>query len=275
MKLIHILAILLTILMNGCGGGTGSNNETPTNPPPPTYFGGVHYGYFITVPEQLDAVKGHTDVIMLPQYGFKMGSHTYTEDFRKAHANGLKVILEVNQFMYKQGICKFDPFNLQAFMDDLKSQGWLTDIIGFYPLDEPDLNSNETEVISCNTQLRSFLTQHYPELAQSKFLVIYYQAWPGIQTYDWIGTSICKDCDFVADVPLTSSQQLILIPYGANPWHKHPQKAVDYAKTHGNVALVMPFLYDGWGPDGIRNNGLRTEYCEAGKTLTLKQTTCN
>ncbi len=266
---VFALAILtsLIVTMNACGGGKGDNTSSQPESPPTQYLGGVHFGYFITVTNQIEETIDHVDLYMLPKSGYGDDITTDLDQLRRGNA---KAILVVEKFMYSGNHCAFDDTGFRIFLNRIKQHGQLDLITGFYPKDEPDLVLGEAEIRTCNNRLRE-LIKEYPELTGSVLCVIYSDhGYPAIDTYDWIGHDAYPGLEY--NVPITSTQRIILVPGGANPWQTPSNDAVNYAKTHASVAWVLAFLYADYTTQGIRNNGLRKNYCEGGKQLTLKTT---
>ena len=119
----------------------------------------------------------------------------------------------------------------------------------------------------------------FPEL-HARLAVIYAcnASWPGFASFDWIG---CDDYDAGCGVltgayvtllgRLAAAQRAIVLPGGADPWRQDPACFLSFAERDPRVAAIVPFIWqtvvDGQTYTGIRVNGMRSLYEQAGRTV--------
>lgn len=251
------VALLVILIVAGCGGGvSGSNAPPPSATPQPAR--NITFAYYGAVPGMAAEVADHVNAIMVPPWVADQ-----VPLFQEARAAGLPVIWYplATPDLYQQLV-------------HLRALGLLADIRVVYPCDEPDINPCPDP-----TTVRATLAL-FPEL-RAKLATIYSASgrFPGIEAYDWVGVD-----DYgagvnvlggkVADLRsrLAPHQQLILVPGGADPWRTPPQPFLDYALADSRVAMIMPFVWFDRpdGPDagkGIGANGMAGEYRAVGRVV--------
>ncbi len=230
-------------------------------------------GYFGGCDSCANETKDHTNIYMTRPWG-PGGDGWITEvipQLQQALSNGQRVVLGLPGAYDSDAEAQM-RLAFQAF----KSAGVVANIMALYPIDEPDKNGKtDSEVTATNAMLRHVMS----DIGMSASLAVIYDcvssSKPGIASYDWIG---CDDygsgCD-VADgsryaalkAQLTSSQHLMLIPGGADPWKQDPQCFLDAANWDSQIIAIMPFLWVDYELPGIRANGMRDSYVRVGKII--------
>jgi hypothetical protein len=259
--------LLLALLLFGCGGGGGSSS-TGTITPAPALRTDLLYGYFgqdaLTVNETAD----HANLLWAADFYEISGQ---IAALTQAKAAGItKAIVMVPAYGINP---PNDEAEMRLWLQRLDGVGVLDIVIGLAPIDEPNTeragNRSDAEVTAKNLMLRRVMAEF--KMRDRKLAVIYAckGSYPGIASYDWIG---CDDYDRGCSVPtpdIRPDQRLILLPGGADPWRQDP--ACFESRAHGDsrVALLLPFVWQtvtdqGTTYRGIRENGLRTLYREAG-----------
>jgi hypothetical protein len=160
-------------------------------------------------------------------------------------------------------------------------EGW--DSIMVYPADEPEIAENgahgDAEVVVMVSWLREEM-RAFQALAAAPVGVFYACSSglrPGIAAFDWVGCDHYEAGCAVLGGPyrdleaaMRPGQRLMVIAAGSDPWRQDP--ACFEARAHGDprVAMLVAFVWqDHAAPgvgSGIRSNGLRKLYCEAGRT---------
>jgi hypothetical protein len=180
--------------------------------------------------------------------------------------------------------------DLRYVFATLRVQGLLGEwIIAVYPEDEPDQHGRSAaQVNAANVRLRKVMAE-FPELAQAKLAVIYGpRGTPGIESFDWIGRDdYDRGCGVLAGgtndllARMRPDQQLLVVPGGA--LGQDPDCFMRRAHADPRVVGIVPFIwFDNWdnnglpgGRAGIRSNGLRQVYCNAGlQTITARNVAC-
>ena len=275
-----LAGLLLPAILAACGGGGGP--EAPASVPVALGDHAVTdkrtllYGYYGTCPTCQAEVRDHVNFVHV------LTTDNLTETVRQlteARQSGLaNVVLGVQQVYYSA-----DPeATARALFTTLSGANVLDHIVALYPRDEPDLAGDSDEkVTAMNLTLRRVMAE-FPALRDTRLAVIYSgrQTWPGLATYDWVGFDDynAREGIFVdglytdLKLRLRPDQGIILVPGGADPWRQDPQPFLDAARSDPQVVAIMPFIwFDYAAPDvgkGIRSNGMRGAYCQAGKSIT-------
>jgi hypothetical protein len=162
--------------------------------------------------------------------------------------------------------------------------GW--DSIMVYPADEPEIPENgsrsDSEVRGMVGWLRGVLSA-FPALLGAPVGVIYgcnSRAYPAIDAFDWVGCDDYPSGCRVTDVSrayddlarsLRPEQRLMVVAGGADPWRQDPACFESYAHGHPKVVMLVGFIWQDFAAPGvgagIRSNGLRRLYCEAGRRV--------
>jgi hypothetical protein len=160
----------------------------------------------------------------------------------------------------------------------LAAAGLLEHVVALYPIDEPNTaragNRTDAEILATNAMLRRVM----PDFGLQASLAVIYAAsgnHPGLASYDWVGLDDygagCAVLNAYDALQLAPGQRTILVPGGASPWRQDP--ACFESRAHGDprVVAIVPFLWqtvaDGATYTGIRENGMRALYCQAGAKI--------
>lgn len=284
-RAIILLAALWMGALHGCGGG--SSGTSGTVKPAPDIRRDLLVGYYggcaTTVLENGDHVNTHWAT------GW-CGTGTWHLDVAAelAHARGAgvrNIVLALpHGLVWAPGAEAEVRFQLVRLQQAGALDGW--DSIMVYPADEPEIPENgarsDAEVRAMLGWLRGVMAG-FPALSRAPVGVIYScssAARPGMADFDWIG---CDDYAAGCRVngpsgayddlerAMRPDQRLMVVAGGADPWRQDP--ACFESRAHGDprVAMLVGFIWqDNAAPGvgaGIRSNGLRRLYCEAGRKV--------
>lgn len=262
------LAALL--ILAACGGGGSSPAVGPVQQVP-TLRPDLLFGYYAGAEYALEQ-QDHVNLYMTRPWG--SGGVVWLAEvlgqLQVARAGGARVLLGLPG--------AYEPnaeTELVAAWKRIREAGFADTVVALYPIDEPDVaGKSDAEVTAVNAMLK--------RVFDKPLAVIYGCATgrrPGWASYDWLG---CDDygvgCDnatggtlWAFASGLAPHQRLILVPGGADPWRQDPACFAFKAHTDPRVVLLMPFLWQDHAADGvgrgIRSNGLRKAYCEAGRAI--------
>lgn len=164
-------------------------------------------------------------------------------------------------------------FQFQRLASTGALQGF--DTIMVYPQDEPDVAGySDAEMSAAVAGLRAAM-KTVPELVGATLGVIYNCRGlnhPGIAAFDWVGCddydSRCAAAGATEGFGLTDAQRVMVVPGGADPWRQDPACFLTYAEAHPKVVAIVPFIWQtAAGHAGIRENSLRSIYCQTGRTV--------
>lgn len=282
LRLAAIVAMfLISVILTGCGGGgKASGPITPAPAIRTDLLVGYYGGCATTVLENGDHVNTHWAT------GW-CGTGTWHIDVAQelvlARGAGIRniVLALPHGLVWQPGAEAEVRFQLVRLQQAGALDGW--DRIMIYPADEPEIAENgsrsDAEVTAMLGWLRPLLGT-FPALSGAPIGVIYSCSSgkrPGLAGFGWIG---CDDyaagCGVMAAYDdlariMRMDQQLMVVAGGADPWRQDP--ACFEARAHGDprVAMLVGFIWqDHAAPgvgDGIRSNGLRRLYCEAGRKV--------
>lgn len=281
-----VAAVLWTAAhLHGCGGG--GNSASGTIKPAPEVRRDLLVGYYggtaATVLENGDHVNTHWAT---GWYGSGIWHLDVAQEIAHASGAGVRnlVLALPHGLVWAPNAEAETRFQLVRLQQAGALDGW--DTIMVYPADEPEIPANgsrsDAEVLAMLGWLRPLLAA-FPALSRAPVGVIYScgsGATPGISGYDWIG---CDDYDKGCRVNAPSGayddllkimrpdQRLMVVAGGVDPWRQDP--ACFESRAHGDprVAMLVSFIWqdnaaEGLGA-GIRSNGLRRLYCEAGRKV--------
>lgn len=271
-----VLAALLALASCGGGGGGSQPVTGPITPAPPLradlLFG--YYGGCVT-----DVVEEAPHVNFYWATGWCSSSGTWFIDMAAeltaAKGAGIRnVVLALwPNMVWGPNAQAEATFQFQRLAAAGALQGF--DTIAIYPQDEPDVNGYaDADVTAAATAMRVAM-KGIPELAAAKLAVIYNcrtTSPPGIASFDWVGCddygSGCKAASAIEGFGLTDAQRAMVVPGGADPWRQDPACFLSYAEGHIKVVAIVPFIWQtAAGHTGIRENGVRPLYCQAGRTV--------
>jgi hypothetical protein len=266
-------ALLLCLLLAACGGGsvgpsTGGGVITP---------GGMLrtdllFGFFAQ--DSATVLETQPFANLLWTSG---DSVDQVAAISLAKADGRKVVAAFN-------MCLVPPDQGEAtarwWLGRLHDAGLLGNVVAIAWCDEPNTaragSWTSENAIRMNAAVRAAMAG-YPEL-HAVLAVIYAcrGSWPAIADFDWIG---CDDYDSGCDVlkaiypriPVRAGQRLIVVPGGASPWRQDPACFLAFAEGDSRVVAIVAFIWqtvvDGATYEGIRVNGMRALYEQAGRTV--------
>ena len=246
----------------------------------------IYFGYYGDMAYQLEETKDHINLAWVAAWDRHPQSWVdcMFERITQASIAGKKsVIMMTNDTYVNHKLNSNALQELDELLFKLKDTDCLKDIAAIYPVDEPDYNGIPAdEMAKGNAAIRSILAK-YPALKNTALAVFYtgHEKYPGIEHYDWVGFDEygagekalgSKYKRMVSK--LRSDQRTMIIPGGCDKWRQDPRPFVDFALANPRVVAVVPFIWidqaDPSNPDighGIRSNGLKEIYKEAGLTL--------
>lgn len=278
--------VFLALFMSGCGGG-GSSGQTYVFTAAGTQRTDVLFGYFGPRGGEVSETAGHTSLVWAPDF---YGPAEQLASITQAKGNGLKVVVMLGLCQTPLAVAESEArFQLQR----LHNAGLLDVVVGVSWCDEPNTPRSgdwgAAEALGMNAAMHAAMAS-FPEIAAPRVRIIYSckGTYPGASSADDVA---CDDYDSGCNVfaryygalrDAAPQARLFLVPSGAtNPqggWHQDPACFVDYANTHPEVDAIVAWIYqsvdDGGHYAGIRDNGNRVAYCEAGKKFTRKETQC-
>jgi hypothetical protein len=261
------------------------------------------FGYFASSTYIAENYQ-HTNVTHI-WAGFGDRSHATTvilQELDAARAYGVKAIVEVPAFVFSsnKGRC---PYSLQSasashwndFIDTLIAHGHInpgnadaSTVLGFYPVDEPELcgltdqggSAHPALVNAINTIRNHPVTATYPigTIASKK----YANAIRGLRLFDWVGldnysvsTSSYLSQFTTFESKLLPHQRSILVPqasrggfmssYGA---YHDPEMILDRFLSNPRIIGIVPFLWGHAETTGVRGiPELETAYTAIGNHI--------
>lgn len=247
----------------------------------------IHYGYYGDMAFQHDEVKDHVNTVWIAAWDRhpKSWVECVFERVVQASKDGKKSVVMMTQGTYTDDrrFNKNVLEDLNLLFDKLDAASVLKDVVAVYPTDEPDGGEiSSEELAKGNAAIRAVMAK-YPPLKNTALAVFYTgsEKYPGIEHYDWVGFDEYHKGEKVLGAKykrmvskLRPDQRTMIIPGGCDKWRQDPRPFVDFALNNPRVVAVVPFIWidnaaEG-NPDvglGIRSNGLKQIYKEAGKTL--------
>lgn len=289
MKPLYFLLGGCLLLLTGCksiGGGTSMPPPLPADPGPPPIIApsrkGLYYGYYGALNPQIEETLDHVNLLFEPAWDGvdaaidRMGRSSLPTVFVVSP----QVYTGENWSTYlgKEVAQK----NLRELFNKLRDYNVLKNIVGLYPVDEPELGNLTTEVITqVNADIREVMKE-YAELANCKLVVTYTarETFPGIASYDVIGFDDYDQREKIFEAggkydrlraKLREDQMLTLFPGGADPWRTNPSAFYVKAQSDPKVWAIIPFIWlDNAGGTtnlGIKSNGTSAWYAAYGKAI--------
>lgn len=173
--------------------------------------------------------------------------------------------------------------NLIVFCDRLRAEGLIDKVIGWYPMDEPNIPEVGLSAADCAwacARCRD-VTCHYTvggggHAENAKPMITTYAQrnghYDGIESFDWVGidnygNQIFENGMYAGLVAqLNSKQKTTVVPGGSNPWREDPMYYYAHVVTDPKCAMIMPFAwFPSDGPNqGIGFNGMQPQYDDVG-----------
>lgn len=266
----------------------------PSGPLPPSRPG-LLMCYFGVQDGQMASTGAHVNAAHIGSWGdwsSVAGRQQLTDTMvryaKEAIANG------VDKLIFTLDWCVLTPTNprqllpeatatkyLIEFCDRLTAEGLMDFVIGWYPVDEPNIPEialSAGDIYITNSWIRN-VTCHYTSggvPAQALPLVCCYGqsngVYPGIGSYDWVsfdnyGNDIFANGWYQHLVDqLGPSQRTFLVAGGSNPWRESPDPYYLHAQGDPRVVMIVPFAWFP-SPDGIGFNGMQPAYDKVGDLI--------
>lgn len=267
----HLLAAVALVLA-ACGGGGTGPSSTGVITPAGTLRTDLLFGYFSQDAATVLETQPHANLLWTSgDLTDQMAAMTI------AKADGRKVVVQMS-------LCLLPVDQGEAtarwWLQRLHDAGLLANVVAVSWCDEPNTARSGSwtveNVLRMNAAVRGAMGA-FPEL-HAALAAVYAcsAAWPGIASFDWIG---CDDYDSGCGVlsavyprmPVAPGQRLIVFPGGASPWRQDPACFLSFAERDSRVVAVVAFLWqtvtDGSTFTGIRENGMRALYEQAGRSV--------
>lgn len=290
MRLSYILLGLSMLFLTGCKFiGNGSNTLPPPLPvdpgPPPIIMPsrkGLYYGYFGTSNSQVEETLDHVNLLFEPAWD---GIDAAIDRMSRSSLPTVFVISAQvytgeswGTYLGKDTAQK----NLRELFNKLRDYNVLKNVIGLYPVDEPELGKLTTEVITqVNADIREVMKE-YSELENCKLVVTYTgnETYPGIESYDVIGFDDYDQREKIFEEGnkydrlrnrLRDDQLITLFPGGSDPWRTNPNPFYAKAQLDSKVWAIIPFIWldsaGGSSSKGIKSNGTAIWYSVCGQAI--------
>lgn len=241
----------------------------------------LYFGYYGCINAQVAETEGHVNMLNEVQF------EATTKVAQNIVNAGLPVMLGLSPQLMARADDKSKytvrpdaEAHLLDFFNYLRLLGALQFVKLLTPVDEPNNTVASVEVLREAVAIIRKVANQFHELNGYKLYCIYAadKELIGQEMFDWIGFD---DYDMQSHVlvgdkyralkaSLRPDQRTIIIPGGA--YGQDPKPFVDFAQSNPEVAAVMPFLWldDQWGTvgaPGIRSNGMKDQYINAGKSV--------
>jgi hypothetical protein len=234
------------------------------------------YGYFGISGNQIAETADHVNFIHTPDWGdwttpqsrAAITNRTISQ-LQEANARGIKqAVVGIGYLVFDGGFTYRGIEELRGLKEQLDALGLSQMVIGIYPVDEPDLHGLSSDTLCALVQDGRSI---FPD---AKWWVIYSDhGTPGIACYDYVGTDNYGRAAGVLNLlpALSQSQRWILVPGGTDPFRNEIGPFRDRAYSDARVGAIMPFVwFDNFANEphqGIRSNGLTTEYQQTGREI--------
>lgn len=271
------LLVALFLLLSACGGGGGGGGPSASGPItqlPEVLRTDLLFGYFAQSSATALETQPHTNAVwttgdLLEQ----MALLTQTK------VDGRKAVLQLSLCLtpITQGEAQ-----ARFWFQRLRDAGLLNNVAAVSWCDEPNTKRagdwNDINARAMSGGVRNAMGA-FPELQGKPLAVIYAckGAYPAISSFDWVS---CDDYDsgcavfsaYYARLPLLPSQRLFATIAGADHWRLDPACALSMIERDSRYVGMFVFVWqtvtdDGTTYRGIRENGMRPLYCQAGKTI--------
>ena len=278
----RVAALLLALAAWACGGGGGGTPVSGIVTPTGTLRTDLLFGYFAGNASVPLEVAGHANLHHAADF---YGPLEQMAGLIQARAAGMRVILSIPTHQWRGDAARMEH-ETRFWFQRLRDAGLLWDgIVAVQWIDEPETervgNRSDAEVTAGSALVRRVMAE-FPEISGARLAVFYACATgrtPGIASFDWIGCDhYDAGCGVLRDhVPrlgeqLRGDQRLLLIAGGADPWRQDPACFESFAHRDSRVVALIAFIWqtvtdDGTTYRGIRENGLRPLYCQAGRKI--------
>lgn len=265
-------ALLLCLLLAACGGGGAGPASSGIITPAGMLRTDLLFGYFWQDSITAGETPGHTNLVWT------------TGDMTDQLALGPEIIASGRKVVIQMSLC-LTPIDkgeetARWWLQRLHDAGLLGNVVAVSWCDEPNTaragSWTSENVLRMNAAVRAAMAG-YPEL-RAGLAVIYAcrGAWPGVADFEWLG---CDDYDsgcgaltaFYPKIPVRAGQRLLVVPGGSSPWRQDPACFLSFAERDSRVVAIVAFAWqtvtDGATHAGIRENGMRALYEQAGRTV--------
>lgn len=277
------------------------------------YFGGA--ADYTPIPKSTIAeIRDHCNLGVLGSWACNSGdpmtlANWHINQMKAGIAAGIKQYITITDVLvYQLPSFVANPtceLNLRVYFAALRDAGVLDQLIGVYPVDEPNGIISDAQVLETNAAVRKVWAEFSPRklllcvcyggLEQPTWWQLLLGKWLGINKDKWVDKSMplvgISDYDVVGgdDYPqgadilpqydrllsrLGPLQKVMLFPGGCSPWRQDLAPFTTWAQAHADRTFaICPFTWfdrEGMAGSGIRNNGMADVYRAAGKLLCEK-----
>lgn len=273
------LAAILLVLLAACGGGGPSVSGVVT--PAGTLRTDLLYAYYGQDSATVLETAPHANMVWAAEF-YGVTEQIATLTFAKQA--GMKAVVPMPLCLTPLAQIEGEA---TTWLQRLRGLGLLDNVVAVAWCDEPNtVRSGSWTDANATAAIAAVRRAMVAVNLQAAVAVIYACSTltrPGSASADWIG---CDDYDsgctalatFYDGWGLKAGQRFILLPGGADPWRQDPACFTNHAERDSRVIAVVPFIWqtvtDGVTMPGIRVNGLRPLYCQAGNTIKSLAATC-
>lgn len=267
------LVAALLVLLASCGGsgGRGPSVAGVITPAPATLRTDLLFGYYGQSSATALETEDHANLFWAPDF---YGPLEQMAGLTQAKAAGLKAVVAIPLCLVPVAQGESEA---RTWLQRLHDAGLLGPVVAVSWCDEPNTAHgggwSDEDAAAMSAAVRSAMAT-FPELHAGLAVVYACRGdYPGAGSFDWIG---CDDYDsgcgalttFYPGLPLKGAQRLMVLPGGADPWRQDPACFLSFAERDPRVVAIVPFIWQTVpGNAGIRENGMRAIYCQAGRTV--------
>lgn len=273
--MIRAAALFALLLTYACGGGGGGPSASGTITPAGVLRADLFFGYYgqnsVTVLE----TTPHANLVWAAEFNGPLEQMAALTMARQA---GVKTVVPLP-------LCALPVERIEGeattWLARLRDAGLLENVAAVAWCDEPNTDRSggwsDAGALAAIAAVRRAMATVHVDAAIVTLYACAVSGRPGADGSDWLG---CDDYDRGCGVvsryydgwALKAGQRLVLLPGGADPWRQDPACFVSAAERDGRVVAVIAFIWqtvtDGGNTyRGIRENPLRTLYCQAGTTI--------
>lgn len=262
--LLWALAAAGVLTLSGCDNGSNA----PPTPPQPTPSGDIslpalppnrrnklYYGYYGGNDQQTDEVADHTNMWFEACWGGVDVGIRHMQKMQLPTIFNLDYALFTTTNPRRYVGADIATQQLQDTFNQLKAADVLKYIVALYPIDEPDLSSNNVstaDLLAANQIVRA-IASSYPELQSVKLCVTYcaHSDYRAVNDFDWVGfddygagATIFTNGQYATlKKVLRPTQGITLFPGGAAPWMNDPKPFYRKAVEDDQVVAIIPFIW--------------------------------
>lgn len=243
MKRRQFLAIAAAAALPACGG-ISHEVEIPL---PDVRRTDLRFGYYLSVPGQMEATAGHTNVFWHAQF---YDSQTLAHEIEDTTH---EVVLDcAPQVMPGRRLASDAAESLRAYFLELRELGVLPRVKYLTPMDEPNLFAHSGAEVQAAMDAMRTVAGEFPELVGVRYICIYGEKvknlWcfeqfdiVGIDNYSQRSAILTQGVHAELMQRLLPHQQVLVLPGAA--YGQDPAAFVAYAHSEPRCWGVVPFIW--------------------------------